>query len=62
MAAKVKSFAEYAVRQWMAEKGMSEKDFIIKMEGKEAVLTDMNGDTMTLVYDSQQKVVYEKEE
>ena len=59
---KVKSFAEYAVKQWMADKGMFEEDFSVLMNGREAVLTDPNGDSVTLVYDSHQKVVYRKYE
>ena len=56
----VKSFAEYAVRQWMNERGLSEKDFSVQMNGREALLTDMNGDSVVLVYDSLQNIVYQK--
>ena len=56
---KVKSFAEYAVRQWLAERGMSEKDFSVEMDGRVALVTDANGDTTTLEYDSRQRIVYD---
>lgn len=59
---KVKSFAEYAIRQWMADKGMTEEDFSVRMNGREAMLTDANGDSVFLVYDSLLKVVYQKYE
>ena len=57
MAVRVKSFAEYAVRKWMAENGMSEKDFSIEMHGREAIVTDSNGDSFNLKYDSLEKAV-----
>lgn len=46
-----KSFAEAAARKWMAENGMSEENFNVLMNGRRALLTDANGDSITLMYD-----------
>ncbi|MCI9142799.1 MAG: hypothetical protein HFH87_09275 [Lachnospiraceae bacterium] len=55
-----KSIAEYAIRKRLAESGIIMKHFTLKMEGREGTLTDENGDSITLVYDNTQKLVYEK--
>ena len=55
-----KSIAEYAIRKSLAGSGVIMKHFTLKMEGREGILTDENGDSITLVYDSEQKAVYEK--
>lgn len=55
-----KSIAEYAIRKRLAESGAFMRHFTLKMEGREGTLTDENGDSITLVYDNEQKLVYEK--
>ena len=55
-----KSIAEYAIRKRLAESGAVMRHFTLKMEGREGTLTDENGDSITLVYDNDQKAVYEK--
>ena len=55
-----KSIAEYAIRKRLAESGVIMKHFTLEMKGREGTLTDANGDSITLVYDSDQKTVYEK--
>lgn len=57
-----KSIAEYAIRRYLAEQGIIMSNFALRMEGREGILTDRNGDSVTLVYDSLQKSVYLKEE
>lgn len=55
-----KSIAEYAIRTYLAKRGVILKYFTLKMDGREGILTDKNGDSITLVYDHDQKNVYVK--
>lgn len=56
-----KTIAEYAFRRWMIEQGLEEKFFSLEITGNEGTITDMNKDTLTLVYVSGEKCVYVKE-
>lgn len=56
-----KSIAEYAIRKWLQDQNFVMSCFELTMDGNEAVLTDRNNDTLTLVYDSTSKTVYVKE-
>lgn len=47
-----KSFAEYAVRRWMAEQGLAVSSFTITITGRSAVVSDQNGDILNLRYDN----------
>lgn len=57
-----KTIAEYAIRRWMAEQNFAAGYFELTMNGNEGTLTDRTGDSMVLVYDSERKAVYVKEE
>ena len=57
-----RSIAEYAIRKYLAEQDFVMKYFNFTMNGREGTLTDENGDSVTLVYDSARKIVYAKEE
>ncbi|MDY4405232.1 hypothetical protein [Blautia sp.] len=52
------SIAEYAIRKWLQDQNFVMSCFELTMNGSEAVLTDRNNDTLTLVYDSSSKTVY----
>ena len=56
-----KSIAEYAIRKWLQDQNFVMSCFELTLNGNEAVLTDRNNDTLTLVYDSPSKTVYVKE-
>lgn len=55
------SIAEYAIRKWLQDQNFVMSCFELSMNGNEAILTDRNNDTLTLVYDSSSKTVYVKE-
>lgn len=57
-----KTIAEYAIRQWLLEHNFAMECFILRMAGNEGILTDVNGDTLTLVYDARRELVYVKDE
>ena len=57
-----KTIAEYAVRRWLMNQGFVMDYFTLTMDGNKATLKDRNGDTLTLVYDSHTKSVYEQED
>lgn len=57
-----RTIAEYAIRRWMAQQGFAEGYFILQMVGEEGIITDKNGDMLTLVYNHEEKCVYVKEE
>ncbi|RKJ19182.1 hypothetical protein D7X48_14805 [bacterium D16-50] len=59
---RTKSIAEYAFRKWMADRNLAEENFVLTVTGREAVLADGNGDSLTLVYDSGLRAVCLKEE
>ena len=52
------SVAEYAIRRWMQTQNFVENAFTLKMNGNVGNIRDRNGDTLTLVYDNVEKVVY----
>ncbi len=52
------SIAEYAIRKWLLEQNFAMSRFALTMNGKRGILTDSNGDTLTLVYDSESGSVY----
>ncbi len=47
-----KSIAEYAARKWMEEQGFEPGYFTLTMTGMYALITDCNGDSLRLRYDS----------
>lgn len=53
-----KSIAEYAIRKWLQEQNFSMEHFKLVVAGSEGILSDENGDTVKLVYDSDLKKVY----
>lgn len=56
-----KTIAEYAIRKWLNEEGFAIGFFALSMCGNEGTLTDLNGESMVLVYDPDQKQVFVKE-
>lgn len=56
-----RSIAEYAIKKWLQDENFVMSNFDLIVSGNEAVLKDMNGDSITLVYDSDSKSVYVKE-
>lgn len=56
-----KSIAEYAVQKWLQSQNFAMDYFELTMNGNEAEIRDRCGDAMTLVYDSDAKVVFVKE-
>ena len=58
---RAKTIAEYVIRKWLQDQNFVMSNFELTVNGNEAVLTDKNNDTMTLVYDSASKTVYVKE-
>lgn len=56
-----KSIAEYAIRRWLQEQNFSMEHFKFVMGDNEGILSDENGDTIKLVYDSDLKQVYMEE-
>ena len=57
-----RSIAEYAFRKWMADRNLVAESFTLTVKGREAILQDENGDSVTLVYDSGSGAVCLKEE
>lgn len=57
-----KSIAEYAIRKWLKAEGFALGFFTLEMNGNEGTLTDMNGTSLVLTYDSGEKLVYIKED
>lgn len=56
-----KSIAEYAIRKWLKEQDFAMEHFKLVMRGAEGILSDENGDTVKLVYESGHKQVYMEE-
>lgn len=54
-----KSIAEYAIRKWMEIQGFEPGYFTVTMTGIYAIITDCNGDTLKLKYDSSTGTVSE---
>lgn len=57
-----KTIAEYAIRRWMAWQNLATEYFELTMNRNEGTLEDRDGNSMVLVYDSERKAVYVKEE
>lgn len=57
----VNSIAEYAIRSWLQNQNFATNNFELIMSGNEGILKDRNGDTITLIYDGTEKVVYMKD-
>ncbi len=55
-----KSIAEYAIRRYLVDQGFQIAFFDLEMQNNEGKVTDCNGDSLTLVYDSGEKSVYMK--
>ena len=56
-----KTIAEYAFRRWMERNNFVMQYFELKVDDNEGTITDMNGETLVLVYDSDAKEVLVKE-
>lgn len=56
-----KTIAECAIRRYLIDYGPELAFIDLKMDGREGTITDANGDSLTLVYDSKEKCVYVKE-
>lgn len=56
-----RTIAEYAIKKWLQDENFVMSNFDLIVSGNEAVLKDMNGDSITLVYDCDSKSVYVKE-
>lgn len=56
-----KTIAEYAFRRWMERNNFVMQYFELKVDDNEGTITDMNGETLVLVYDSDAKEVFVKE-
>ncbi len=56
-----KTIAEYAFRRWMERNNFVMQYFELKVDDNEGTITDMNGETLVLVYDSEAKEVFVKE-
>lgn len=56
-----KTIAEYAIRRWLDDQGFAAECFALYMAGDEGILADVNGDSLTLVYDAGTRSVYVKE-
>lgn len=52
-----KTVAEYAIRKWMAENGFVMSEFSVGMEGNKAVISDKTGDSMSVSYSPENKLV-----
>lgn len=57
---KAKSIAEYAIRKYLQDQNFDIEYCTLEMNGKEGTLTDQNGDSLVLVYDTDAKSVYIK--
>lgn len=55
----MKEVKRYAIRKWLYERGMGGKGFSIDMDGRVALVTDVNGNTTILEYDRKSKEVYQ---
>lgn len=55
---KAGSIAEYAMRKWLQNQDLAPGQFSLTLNGRRGILTDPNGDTLTLVYDSDTRSVY----
>lgn len=51
-----KTIAEYVIRLYLEDKFQMDK-FRLQVDGNNAVLVDMNGDTLRLRYDSERRSV-----
>lgn len=55
-----KTIAEYAIRKWMENEGFQIECFRLKVIGNRALLMDMRGDKLILIYDPDTHSVYVK--
>lgn len=56
-----KTIAEYAIRRWLTDQNFALECFRLEMDGNEGILTDRQGEELTLAYDSGTKTVAVKE-
>ncbi len=56
-----KTIAEYAIRKWMQQEGFADGYFKLEMTECEGLITDKQGDSLMVSYDSLTKSVYIKE-
>lgn len=56
-----KTIAEYAFRRWMERNNFVMQFFELTINKNEGIITDANGETLVLVYDSEAKEVFVKE-
>lgn len=57
-----KTIAEYMIRRWLGDAGFSSFLYTLTMDENVGTVTDSRGDTLTLVYDSELRLVYVKDE
>ena len=56
-----KTIAEYAIRRWLESNNFAMQYFELEMAGCEGTVTDLEGESLALVYDAETKTVYVKE-
>lgn len=56
-----RTIAEYAIKKWLQDENFVMSEFEVVISGEQGTVKDKNGDSITLVYDSDSKTVYVKE-
>lgn len=56
-----RTIAEYAILKWLQDENFVMSEFEVTISENEGVVKDKNGDSITLVYDSDSKTVYVRE-
>lgn len=57
-----KTIAEYAIRKWLQENNFVMEWFTLEISGNTGTITDMNGESMLLIYkDGEVSVEFEEE-
>ena len=56
-----KTIAEYAIRRWLESNNFAMQYFELEIKGNEGTITDLEGESMVLTYDSETGAVYIKE-
>ena len=56
-----RTFAEMMIRRWLGHQGVPVFLYTLTMNGNEGTVKHINGDTLTLVYDADLSLVYEKD-
>lgn len=56
-----RTIAEYAILKWLQDENFVMSEFEVTISENEGVVKGKNGDSITLVYDSDSKTVYVRE-